>query len=225
MNLSIVCVAGGSGSRFGGDKLAEPIAGSLVLELSLRALREAYPNAPTVLVVPSDRRNDWRDRIGNEFAEVELTAGGARRQDSVRMGVEVACGENTELVAVHDGARPLLHPDDFRAVVDAVGEAEGAVLCGRASDTVKRVDGDGVVVETIARDELRLIQTPQVFRRCALERAWREGDFTAEWTDEAALLESLGMTVRTCLARHANLKLTTPEDRVVIEALAKKRFS
>jgi 2-C-methyl-D-erythritol 4-phosphate cytidylyltransferase len=223
VNPGIVCVAGGSGARFGGDKLAETVDGRTVLESSLRALVRAFPDAPLVLVVPHDRMSMWADRLTPRFPELCIVAGGSRRQDSVRFGVAALPRDDAGLVAVHDGARPLLHPDDFRSVVEAVGDAVGAVLCGRVSDTVKRVTETGVVVETVDRSSLRLIQTPQVFRREALENAWRAGDMTHEWTDEAALLESLGMTIRTCLARHPNWKLTTAEDLGLIRALFRER--
>jgi 2-C-methyl-D-erythritol 4-phosphate cytidylyltransferase/2-C-methyl-D-erythritol 2,4-cyclodiphosphate synthase len=220
MNLALVCVGGGRGERFGGDKLAEPLADRTVLESALAALRRAFPDPPLVVVLPASRLEDWRRRLEASFPDAVLVAGGARRQDSVRAGVETAAGLGAEVVAIHDAARPVVDPQDVKGVVWALGEtAAGAVLCGRPSDTVKRVDGDGFIIDTIDRDELRLAQTPQVFRLTALYRAWEESDPERLWTDEAAVLESLGMPVRSVVTERPNPKLTTEDDLLFIRSL------
>lgn len=220
---TLVCVAAGRGARFGGDKLAERVAGRTVLDRSLDALRRARPDDPLVVVLPGSRLEEWRERLAGRSGDVHLVAGGARRQDSVRAGVEAAADRGAEVVVVHDGARPLVAPDDVRCVLRALGDAAGAVLCSRVHDTVKRVDREGFVLETVPRDTLRLSQTPQVFRVAALARAWRQVDGDGEWTDEAALLESLGMPVRCVLARSPNPKLTTADDLRMIRALVEDR--
>ena len=217
--IGIVCVAGGSGERFGGDKLAEPLGATTVLECSLITLRRAFPSAPISVVVPVVRVRYWRERLEGTGDGLRCIEGGARRQDSVRRGVEAVADPGVEIVAVHDGARPLVHPSDIRATVEGIGAADGCILGQPAVDTVKRVDAQGLVLETIPRQDILLAQTPQVFRLEALRRAWDIGDFKNEWTDEAALLESLGMTVVTVAARHPNPKLTTESDLRILRAL------
>jgi 2-C-methyl-D-erythritol 4-phosphate cytidylyltransferase len=219
VKLALVCVGGGRGARFGGDKLAEKIGDHTVLELSLGALERAFAEAPQFVVVPAVRLEDWRQRLESRFPRAELVAGGPRRQDSVRAGVERASELGAEVVAIHDAARPLVDPRDVKGVVWALGAAAGAVLCGRVNDTVKRIDSSGFVCETIDREDLRLAQTPQVFRISALFRAWAEDDGHHQWTDEAALLESVGMPVRSVVAQHPNPKLTTEGDLRVMRAL------
>jgi 2-C-methyl-D-erythritol 4-phosphate cytidylyltransferase len=219
VKLGLVCVGGGRGARFGGDKLAERIGERSVLESSLGALERAFPEAPQVVVVPAARLDDWRRRLEPSFPRAELVAGGPRRQDSVRAGVECAEQLGAEVVVVHDAARPLIDPQDVKGVAWALGAAAGAVLCARVHDTVKRVDSSGFVVETIAREDLRLAQTPQVFRVSALYRAWAEDDGHRLWTDEAALLESIGMPVRSVVAQHPNPKLTTESDLRLMHTL------
>ncbi len=219
MTTALVCVAAGRGARYGGDKLSETVAGRPVLERSLDALRRARPDDPLVVVVSAFRLDEWRERLAGHRGDALLVTGGVRRQDSVRAGVEAAAGRGAEVVVVHDGARPLVAPDDVCCVVRALGDAAGAVLCGRVHDTVKRVDRDGFVLETVPRDALRLAQTPQVFRVSALLWAWQCAGADREWTDEAALLESLGMPVRCVLARSPNPKLTTADDLRMIRAL------
>ncbi len=216
MNLALVCVGGGRGERFGGDKLAADVAGRTVLQRSLAALREAFPEAPIVAVVPPERLGFWVARLEGDFPSLRCIAGGERRQDSVRRGVGAV---TAEVVAIHDAARPLVDPVDVRRAVAALGGADGSILVARVADTVKRVDGRGRIVETVDRVRLRAAQTPQVFRVVALESAWRRCDLGREWTDESALLEACGLQVMTVEASRPNPKVTTPSDLELVRRL------
>jgi 2-C-methyl-D-erythritol 4-phosphate cytidylyltransferase len=104
-------------------------------------------------------------------------------------------------------------------VIGAVGGADGAILASRVSDTVKRVDGNEMVVDTLSRDRLRLALTPQVFQIATLLEVWQRADLKRVWTDEAALLESAGIPVRSVLARHPNPKVTTAADLRLVRAM------
>lgn len=172
-----------------------------------------------MVVVRADRLDAWCDQLQPEFPKALFVSGGPRRQDSVRVGVEAAAEGGAEVVAVHDAARPLVHPQDVLEVVGALGEAAGAILSAEVSDTVKRVDDGCMVVDTVSRERLRLAQTPQVFRVAKLIEAWRRADFERVWTDEAALLEWAGQPVHSVLAKHPNPKLTTDGDLQIIRAL------
>jgi 2-C-methyl-D-erythritol 4-phosphate cytidylyltransferase len=223
LNLALVCVGAGRGERFGSDKLAEPLGDRTVLQTALEGLVRAFPDAPLFVVVPPNRMAEWRERIEERVPRAQFVAGGGRRQDSVRAGVERAAEGGADVVAVHDGARPLVDPSDVKGVVWALGSAAGSVLVAPVSDTVKRIDGAGQVLETVPRNDLRLALTPQVFRVTALAWAWQEADFGREWTDEAAMLESLGMPVRSVVAERPNPKLTTDLDLLLIRALMRIR--
>lgn len=225
MNLALICVGGGRSERFGSDKLSEQVGDRTVLEASAEALQRAFPAAPLIVVVASERLEDWRQRLAQSMPEVRLVVGGSRRQDSVRAGVEAAVELSADVVAVHDAARPMVDSQDVKGVVWALGSSAGAVLCGRIADTVKRIDSDGFVDCTLPRDNLRLAQTPQVFRVSALLRAWQEVQDDQLWTDEAAMLESMGMPVRIVLAQRPNPKLTTEDDLRLIRALLRNRGS
>ncbi|MEJ2582355.1 MAG: 2-C-methyl-D-erythritol 4-phosphate cytidylyltransferase, partial [Acidobacteriota bacterium] len=155
MNLAFVCVGAGRGVRFGGDKLVEKLGRRTVLETALVALQRAEPTALTVVVVENSKVESWRDFLAPEFPQVRVVGGGDRRQDSVREGVLFAAQAGAEVVAVHDAVRPLVDPSDVRAVIAALGGASGAILTSRIFDTVKRVDGDDTVVDTIPRERLR----------------------------------------------------------------------
>ena len=218
--LCFVCVGAGRGSRFGGDKLAQAFAGRTVFEAALGALVAAIPAAPLVVVVAPERLQEWRERLRPDFPAALLVGGGARRQDSVRAGVEVARGLGAEVVAIHDAARPLVDPRDVVSVVDGLAEADGAILTARVSDTVKRITADDLVTETVNREGLRLALTPQVFRVASLQKAWETTGGKSEWTDESALLENAGMRVRSVVSCHPNPKVTTPSDLHEIRVLA-----
>lgn len=217
--LGLVCVGGGAGERFGGDKLAARADGRTLLEHSLRALREAFPSAPMVAVLPRERLEWWRRELAEACDDTIFVAGGPRRQDSVRIGVEAMAGAGCRVVAVHDAARPAVHPEDVRRTVDGLTGGDGAVLCGCVADTVKEVDGTGTVVATIDRERLRLALTPQVFRVAVLQRAWGDLGQDETVTDESLLLERLGMRVTAVEASHPNPKVTVPADLPIVRAL------
>jgi len=212
MNLAFVCVGAGRGVRFGGDKLAEMLGPRTVFATALGALARAMPEALIVVVVGDARLEFWRDHLSPEFPQARFVGGGDRRQDSVRAGVLYAAQAGAEVVAVHDAARPLVDPADVEAVINAI-------LSARVSDTVKRVDGNDMVVDTLSRDRLRSALTPQVFQIATLMEVWQRADLKREWTDEATLLESAGIPVRSVLARHPNPKVTTEADLQVVRAM------
>ena len=192
--------------------MSETLGGRTVLEMSIATLRAAVPATPLVVVVAPESVEHWRGVVEPNFSNVDVIAGGNRRQDSVRLGVARAVDGGAEVVAIHDAARPLVHPDDIRKLIDAMGDATAAILVAEVCDTVKRVDEEGIIRETVDRGPLRLAQTPQVFRVSALEAAWRRQGLSGEWSDEAALLEVDGCEVRSVVADHPNPKLTTVGD-------------
>jgi 2-C-methyl-D-erythritol 4-phosphate cytidylyltransferase len=196
-----VVVAAGSGSRFGGPKLYEDLAGRTVLEWSVDAARAV---AHGVVLVAAAERVASAAPAGVD-AVVE---GGETRSASVRAGL-AAVPSSAQVIVVHDGARPLASPALFRAVVDAVeAGAEGAIPAVAIDDTVKRVR-DGVVDETLERHGLVAVQTPQAFAAAALRRAHAGG---AESTDDAAVVEATGGRIAVVAGEATNFKITRPAD-------------
>jgi 2-C-methyl-D-erythritol 4-phosphate cytidylyltransferase len=214
-----VCVAAGRGARFGADKLAESLGRLTVLETALTALERALPDVPLVVVVSAEGLPEWSRRLHTSFPAARLVTGGPRRQDSVRCGVEAAREFGADVVVVHDAARPLVAAEDVRGVVWALGDSDGAVLSNVVTDCVKRIDESGLILETVDRNQLRLAQTPQVFRVDALHEAWGRADHEVEYSDESALLEWAGLTVRSVVASYPNPKLTRPSDLVLMRRL------
>jgi len=208
-----VVVAAGSGRRFGGPKQFSPLGGRLVVDWSVEAARSAVDGV--VVVVPEGGVPRTRGSVGADV----VVPGGPTRSASVRLGLSAIPQEAT-VVVVHDAVRPLAGADLFEAVITALdGDAAGA-LCGvPVVDTVKRVAGSGcrvTVVGTLDRSELVASQTPQAFRSDVLRRAHGTG---GEATDDAALVEALGATVRVVPGDPANLKVTTPADLAYAELL------
>ena len=211
-NLALVCVGGGSGTRFGGDKLATRLGGRTVFELALRALRAAYPHAPLVVVAPAGGIERWQAELAATFPDALFVAGGVLRQDSVRAGVEAAAADGAELVAVHDAARPLVRRSDIEQLISRCLDAnEGGILACRVRDTMKR--GENSVAETVSREHLWHALTPQFFPtkmlRAALHDAIQAG---VNVTDEASAMEWAGHKVLLIEGHSDNIKITQPAD-------------
>lgn len=221
-NTGAVIVAAGRSERMGGaDKLWAPLADATgrtrpLLALSIAAFEACAAIDRIVLVVTPDVIEIAEALVREEeFSKVEaVVAGGARRQDSVRAGLDVLT--SCAWVAVHDGARPLVTPELIERGLDAARET-GASCCGlRIADTVKEDDG-GYAARTLDRARLWLAQTPQVFRYELLLDAHKR--CTSDATDDASMLEALGIRVRLYEGSPRNLKVTTQEDLALVQAL------
>ena len=207
-----VVVAGGSGQRFGTLKQFALLADRTVVEWAVAACRGS--SSGVVLVLPPGAAAGAEDR---DYGADVVVGGGATRTESVRHGV-AAVPETAEVIVVHDAARPLASEALFSAVIAAVttGGAGGAVPGLPLSDTIKVVDGSQRVTATLDRAALVAVQTPQAFDASLLRRAHANG---TEATDDAALVEALGATVRVVPGDARNLKITTPADLGTAEHL------
>ncbi len=227
MATAALVLAAGRGVRLGADvpKAFVELGGTTLLERAIRALA-ASPQVDRVLpVLPPGGAPDWpelRDALADLPGLLEPVSGGAERQDSVRAGL-AALGADVAWVAVHDAARALVRPEDVTRVVEAARRGGAALLAVPARDTIKRVR-DGRVLETPPRQECWAAQTPQVFRtellRQALEKAEAEGFLG---TDDAQLVERLGVAVEVVEGSPDNVKITGPEDLPLAERLLAAR--
>jgi 2-C-methyl-D-erythritol 4-phosphate cytidylyltransferase len=220
--VGAVIVAAGEGRRMEGlDKVLVPLLGQPLIAYSLSAF-EACPAVDDVVLVLSPRNLEaGRDLVRKRgWAKVRaLCVGGERRQDSVRQGLAhlPAC----RWVVVHDGARPCLEPQLILDTLEAAQETGAAVAALPVTDTIKSVGPDRVVAQTLDRGQLWAVQTPQAFLRELLERAHRE--VREEATDDAALVERLGARVKVVAGSPRNLKVTTPQDLLLAQALLAAR--
>lgn len=190
--------------------------GRPLLALTLQRFQSSPVIHEIVLVVPPQEVATCRERIVEEYGlgkVRKVVAGGQRRQDSVRMGIE-ACERGFDLVVIHDGVRPLVHPEQIEGIVAAARESRAVITALPAKETVKEVDENYLVRGTYERQRVWLVQTPQAFRyediltahRRAAEEGWDEV------TDDALLVERMGIPVRVIEGTEDNIKVTTPHD-------------
>jgi len=227
MRVTALLLAAGRGERLGSalPKAFVPVAGRPLLAHGLEALTACESVDWVIPVVPADtlaRGAALLAALDGRGKLAAAVAGGAERQDSVAAGL-AALPPDTDLVAVHDAARPLVRAEDVTRVVAAARGAGAAILAVPVRDTIKRVR-DACILETPPRDECWAAQTPQVFRvellREALAKAAAEGRVG---TDCAQLVEALGVPVRVVAGDPGNLKLTGPEDLAMIERVLERR--
>jgi len=227
MSVVALLLAAGRGERFGHElpKAFVPLAGRPLILHALEALARVPELDRIVPVAAAEELPRLREVLAEAGPQPKLSepvAGGAARQDSVRAGV-AALAEDAEWVAVHDAARCLVRPETVSRAI-AVARREGAaILAVPTRDTIKRVLGTRIV-ETPSRAECWAAQTPQIFRvellREALAKAEADGYLG---TDDAELVERLGVAVHVVPGDSDNLKLTHPEDLVVAERILQER--
>ena len=224
VGVGAIVVAAGVSSRMGGvDKVFAPLLSRPLLAHSVRLLA-SHPLVDEVVLVVADAQVERARRLVREEGWVKVSSvspGGVRRQDSVARGLEAL--SPCRWVLVHDGARPCLEADMVSRGLEAARETGAAVAAVPMADTVKVVDETGLVEETPPRDRLWAVQTPQVFRYELLVDA--HGRVREDVTDDAAMVERLGHRVRVFQGSSSNLKVTTPGDLVLAEAVLRARCS
>ncbi|HYN08207.1 MAG TPA: 2-C-methyl-D-erythritol 4-phosphate cytidylyltransferase [Vicinamibacterales bacterium] len=214
MSVGVIIVAAGRGTRVGAavPKQLLGLGGRSILRRSV----DVFDRHPTidalVVVLPAELVDEGPALVGRTDRPCRFVAGGARRQDSVRLGLQ-ALPSSIDLVLVHDAARPFADTALIDRVIAAAGASGAAIPAVPARDTVKRVDPDRqTVTATLPRDEIWLAQTPQGFRRDVLTSAVALGDTGVEGTDEAVLVERTGHAVRVVPGAERNVKITTSDD-------------
>jgi 2-C-methyl-D-erythritol 4-phosphate cytidylyltransferase/2-C-methyl-D-erythritol 2,4-cyclodiphosphate synthase len=214
--VGVIVVAAGSGTRLGADrpKAFVELAGRTVLERSLSSVFGMQREAQVVVVAPAglvpEAEAIAANAAGAASSSISVVAGGDTRQQSVASGL-AALDDSIRIVLVDDAARALTPAAVFDGVVAAVAQTASGIVPGvPVQDTVKRVDDDETVVETVDRSELRSIQTPQGFPRAALDDAYAEA--TVEHTDDSALFAAAGHTVAVIDGDPLSFKITTPWD-------------
>lgn len=218
MTTAAIVAAAGSGERLGAGlpKALVRLGDRTLVELSVAVMSDAGVDMVLVTAPP---------QLVAEFAQLlpmaQVVSGGDTRQESVRLALG-ALPADADIVLVHDAARALVPVEVVRHVLAAVRDgAEAVVPVVPLADTVKEVAGDGAVVRTVDRSALRAVQTPQGFRRTTLERAHALD--VADATDDASLVEALGVSVMTVAGSTEALKVTTPADLETAEGILARR--
>ena len=219
--------AAGRGDRLGpgAPKALRELAGVPMFVHAVRALAGSRTVDLVVIAAPEDARESVASLLADSSLEAEIVvvAGGETRQDSVARGL-LALPDDIDVVLVHDAARPLVPEELVTAVAGAVRSGYEAVVPGLpVVDTVKEVDEDSVVIATVDRTPLRAIQTPQGFTRDVLQRAHAAADLSAPATDDAGLVERLGIPVHVIPGHEEAFKVTRPFDVVMAEAVLARR--
>ena len=213
MKVSAIIPAAGSGHRFGEEKQFKLLAGRPLLFHSLKPFLESSIIQEVIVVVPDYQiESVHRDLLSMSAGKpVKVIAGGARRQDSVKNGVTATVSSAT-LVCIHDAVRPFVSETLINNSIAACKTADGAVVALRSMDTVKFSES-GIVKETLNREKIWLVQTPQTFRKNKLIQALDHADaksLTA--TDESYLMEAMGFSVALVQGDINNFKITTMDD-------------
>lgn len=225
MRVTAVVPCGGKGTRMGTseNKLFLPLLGESVLAHTLRALA-SHPQIEEIIVAAAPGEEDRIRAIYEALSfktPLRIVPGGAARQDSVASGVRAASGE---WVLVHDGARALVSAEIIRDTLADAAIYGGAAAGIAVKDTLKKISPDGKILKNVDREHLVRIQTPQVFRKEDLEKAYQRASAVGlVATDECALMEEMGISPFVSKGSEENIKITTPDDLVIAEAVLKRR--
>lgn len=225
MNVAII-VAAGSGKRFGTKtpKQFLEIGGKPLIIHTLQRFQACAEIDEIILVLPSTETAKFLQIVGKHGITklAKVVAGGATRAESVSKGLKSIRAATAEVIAVHDGARPLVKPEEISACIVKAKETGAAILVSTVTDTIKEVSMDGTIVQTVERAKLRRALTPQCFRYEILKRAYENADLSEAATDESFLVEKSGVSVSTVEGSADNIKITHKSDLILAEAILKK---
>lgn len=218
----VIIVAGGSGRRMHAAKEKQflPLGSSVVLLETLKAVHEAVPEARLIVVLPEGRFDLWRS-LCREYScdiEHELVKGGSERFFSVREAVNAIeeRKDGNALVAIHDGVRPFVDKEIFDRCFEAAAASGAAVTCIDCTDSVRYEN------KPLERAKVKLVQTPQCFDAALLKKAYSQA-YDPKFTDDASLVENMGVSVSLCEGKRENIKLTTPLDFMIAKCLKDER--
>lgn len=227
MFVSVIIAAAGNSTRYGTGKSKQFLIldNTPVLIKSIQAFEE-IDDVKEIIVTA--RKQDF-EVIEDFIAQYgvrkvkHIVEGGATRQDSIYAAVEKV-DEEADLIAVHDGARPLIKRKVIESVIQKADKVDAAACAVPVKDTIKIIDSSGKIVTTPERDSLRAVQTPQIFRfslyKEAIEKAVSDGK---QYTDDCQLVESMGYPVYLVDGDYENIKITTPDDLLVAEKFLSER--
>lgn len=229
MHVAAIIAAGGRGTRFGSGQPKQllEIGGKSLLARSVDAFARCASVQDIVVVLPSELVSPPPDCLQGVEKPLRVVAGGPRRQDSVANGFG-AVAAAADLIVIHDAARPLVSDAVIRRTIEAGWQFGAAIAAVPASDTVKQAgalrpgDEPRPVVQTLPREQIYLAQTPQAFRRDILRDALARAAGGVDATDEAMLVERAGHQVRLVEGERSNIKITTPEDLWLADAILRR---
>ena len=221
-----VILAAGSGTRMGLDKTKQNliIGTRAVLWRAVFAFEKCAEIDSIVVVCKQDEMETVRSMLSLDFKKItSIVAGGKTRAESAKIGFENR-PNSSYYIAIHDCARCLITSDEIKNVVEAARKFDAATAVTNVVDTVKQIDGEGMILSTLSRDALKLAATPQIFRCELYSDALSNSTKNEEdLTDDNMLVETIGVAVKTVETSRYNIKVTTPEDIEYAEFVIKKR--
>lgn len=218
--VGIIIVAGGSGSRMGGTlpKQFSLVGGEPILARTINNFRKALPASRIVVVLPAEYIEFWKNFSARfNVAKHSVIEGGKERFHSVKSGIESLSCE-LDLIAVQDGVRPFASKDMILRAVECASKNGSAIPVVKAVDSYRAIEGEESKI--VDRTPLRIVQTPQIFAAPILRAAY-DTPFRVDFTDDASVVEFSGEKVTLCEGEYTNIKITTPSDLVIAEAIAK----
>lgn len=221
---SLLIAAAGTGSRMLNktEKPFIPINNIPLVIHTIKAVKKINFIDEIILIVNPNKKDIWAKLLleHNISENIKITEGGERRQDSVANGFNVI-NKKSDIVLIHDGARPFITEKLFTDGINHAANYGVSIPVTPVKPTIKKINSDGFVTETINRSEIVAVQTPQCFKYDILKKCLTENK--TDVTDEATLAESLGFVVKTYTGDNENIKITTPEDIMFAEQILKLR--
>ena len=217
MNFSVIIVAAGSSQRMGFDKLLANLAGKPVLQHSIETFANCPGISEIVVVCPEERYSALHLELND--TPITRVDGGIDRHDSVAAGLSKLT-QASDYIAVHDGARPLISCQQIGNVLKSAIKHNAASSARQVTETIKRANSDGFVTESLCRDHLWLMETPQIFKAELLVEAYNLVKKNGQRvTDEVSAMELIQCSTRLVANEEPNLKITYPEDIALAEKL------
>ena len=224
MYCSVVIVAGGKGTRMGStiNKQYLELNGKAVLAHTINQFEQCHKIDEIIVVTGEDEVDYCTKQIWIKYGFLKIKSivpGGKRRQDSVYNGL-LGVSPKTQVVLIHDGARPLIKEEQIKASIEGAMEVGACVVGVPVKDTIKICDQNQLIIQTPSRDTLWAVQTPQTFQYDRILKAYEEAiknDLQA--TDDAMMVEAIGYPVKMIHGRYDNIKITTPEDLVIARGM------
>ena len=217
---SIIITAGGTGQRMGTvqPKQFLLLNGKPVLMHTIERLHRFSPESQLLLTLPEDHRSEWQSLCKEHDFTIPLTvvSGGKERYHSIQNALEACTGE---LIAVHDGVRPLVSEATLQRLFEAVETHSAVIPVVPLKDSIRQLIGSSS--HAVPRSDFRIVQTPQVFDAAVLRKAY-ELPYSESVTDDAGLVEATGVTIHLVDGNEENIKITVPSDLVLAEGLLKK---
>lgn len=228
MRKYVIIVAGGSGQRMNSTipKQFLRIQNKPLLYYTLKQFKIAIPDIQLIVVLPKDQMTVWKN-ICLEFEDFnqeiphEIIEGGQTRFHSSQNGIQFITEKNESIVGIHDGVRPFVSIQCIQEAYKQCENGQNAVLAISSKDSIRIWNSDKQEFESVNRNDIKIIQTPQVFRLSSLNTAFQQS-YSELFTDDASVVEKMGEKIHLIEGNNENIKITTPEDLVIAESFLRK---